>query len=86
YFNRVPTGGSTAISYELTLNGTPEGAFPPASGETTTVSFTVGSAVIASGQGGGKGKKGSNGGSACVGDAVLSPGSHVTVENKTPTP
>ena len=89
YFNRVPTGSSTAISYVLTLNGTPgEGeAFPPASGETTTVRFTpAGSAVIASGQGGGKGKKGSNGGSACVGDAVLSPGSHVTVENKTPTP
>ena len=79
YFNRVPTDGSTAISYVLTLNGKTgdDEAFPPDIGDLTTVWFD--DAVIST-QGGGKGKKDSNVGSACVGTAELRPdGSYVTV-------
>jgi len=76
YFNRVAKDGTTAVGYQLTLNGDANGDFPPKVSETTRITFTQ--AEIS----GGKGKKGNSAGSACSGEPSRSDGSGVSVTGK----
>ena len=76
YFDAKGTDGATDFHYALTGSGTTGGAFPPEVGS-TTIDWIPGTFSMNT-EGSGKGKRGGNEGSACVGDG-LEVGGAVTV-------
>ena len=72
FFNAFGTDGTTPFKYELLLTGTRSGdPFPPDPTKTSTVTWDGTGAAEMITEGKGKGSKGKNAGTACVGTVTV---------------